>query len=362
MRKNHVFRPQVSEILEPRAVPSMAGVTVPTGIEGISVTLPKQISLTNPQVQAAFTAFDQSYIQAVDTLLATTGPNGLVVTSSSRAAFVSSIEESLQTFAQALVASLGTTSTSTTTTTTAPVSTTTPTTTTPSLSHSAVAKQVVSAIVGGGSTSLESQILALSIEQIESQVPTTLTASGTSNQALVPIVVSTAEQVRPTTVVPVAETAGPESSTDLGSTLGSSSSSSKAGEDVRSAFGGFLNDYFKAVQGTLMAAGSNGQVNPSTNRAAFDVKVNQSLQSLETALTASLARYPATSGLGPQIQSAIEGNGPSSLKTQLASLATPQGAQATVVRNFTQASAQAIDQALAAISGDIAKLMGPAGP
>ena len=361
MRKNHVFRPQVSEILEPRAVPSMAGVPVATGIQGIFVILPKQVSPTNPQVQAAFTAFDQSYIRAVDTLLSSTGPNGLVVpSSSSRMAFVSAIEESLQTFAEQLVLSLGTGSTTTTTTT---GSTTTTTTTTTGSTTSAAASQVVSAVVGGGSNSLQSQLLGLSIAQIASQVPNASAGSGASNQALVPNVVNTAEQVRPTTVIPVTEAVGTASSTtDAGSTTNPSSPSTKAADDVRSLFGTFLNDYFKAVQGTLLATGSNGQVSPQANRAAFDAKVNQALQSLQSSLSASLARYPATSGLGPQIQSAIEGNGASSLKGQLASLATPQAAQAAVVRNFTLGSTQAIAQALAAITGDVAKVMAPAGP
>ena len=345
MRKDHVFRPQLTETLEPRAVPSMAGVTVETGIPGVTVTLPKQVSLTNPQVRAAFTAFDQSYYRAADALLSTAGPDGLIVSTNGQAAFVRSIEDSSQILIEQLVQSLGTPSTGSTTST------------------SVVAAQVVAAIVGG-SNSLESQLLGLSLAQIESQVPNASATSGGSNQALVPNVVTTAEQVRVTNRVPVAEAVGPATAaSDLASTAKSPASPSpKAADDVRSAFGNFLNDYFKAVQGTLLAPGSAGQVSPQANRAAFDAKVNQSLQSLETSLSASLGRYPATSGLGPQIKSALEGNGPSSLKAQLANLATPQGAQSAVVRDFTLGSTRAIAQALAAIGGDVAKLVGPAGP
>ena len=364
MSKNHVFRPQVSEILESRAVPSLAGVTLATGIHGISVTLPQQVSLSNPQVQAAVTSFDQSYIEAVDTLLASNETSGLVPTPSSRATFVSTIEESLETLAEQIVASLGTTATTTgsTSTTTGSTSTTTTTgSTTTGSTTTTAAKQVVTAIVGGGSTSLESQILALSIEQLESQVATTTTTTTSTNQGVVPTVVSTAEQVRTKSVVPELASVESSSLTDLGSSTGSSASS-QASDAVRSAFGGFLNDYFKAVRGTLLAAGSNGQVNPSSNRAAFNVQVDQSIHSLDLALTASLARFPATSGLGPQIQSALEGNGASSLKTQLASLATPEAAQGTIVREFTLASTRVIAQVLATVSGDVAKLIGAAGP
>ena len=143
MRQHHAFRPQVVEILEPRAVPSMAGVSVPTGILGISVTLPKQVPITSPQVQAAFAAFDQSYIQAVNNVLLAPGPNGLVVPASNRAAFDAAVEQSLETLAHQLVLSLGTTSTGAT------------------ASTSTQANQVVNAIVGTGPNSLESQLQAL---------------------------------------------------------------------------------------------------------------------------------------------------------------------------------------------------------
>jgi len=349
MSKSHVFRPQVSEILDPRAVPSLAGVSLATGIHGISVTLPQQISPTNPQVQAAFAAFDQSYIQAVDTLLTANATNGLVVSSTSRANFVSAIETSLQTLAEQLIASLGTTAT------------TGSTTTAPTLTPSIAATEVVVAITGTGPNSLENQILALSIEQIENQISLTTATSNPSNQGLVPNMVTTAEQIRRTTVVPVLESTGAASTTDLVAASSLSSDASQAAAAVRSAFGAFLNDYFKAVQGTLLAAGSNGQVSPSSNRPAFDTKVSQAIQSLDTTLTASLARYPATSGLGSKLQSTIEGTGPSSLQGQLASLATPESSQGAVVRNFTLASSRTIAQFLAAVNADVAKLIGPSG-
>jgi hypothetical protein len=337
MRQHIAFRPQVWEILEPRAVPSMAGVSIPTGIPGVSVTLPKQISTTSPQVQAAFAAFDQSYIDAVDNLLLATGPNGqVVVVTGNRAAFNTAIEQSLETLAQQLVQSLGTTSTGST--------------------SSTAANQIVDAIVGTGTNSLESQLLALPTAAISLNVPVVLNTNGAS-QTIVPLVVDTAEVVRPTNRVPVVEGV---LASNVTIDVTSPSTSSNAADDIRSAFGNFLNDYFKAVQGVLLAPDATGQVNPQAHRGDFNVKVNQALQSLESRLTNTVGRYPAISALGPQIQAAIEGNGAASLKNGLANLATPESSQAIAVRDFTLSSTQAIAQALSLISGDVSKLLSPA--
>ena len=351
MRKSRVFRPSVAEILEARAVPSLAGVPLATGLPGISVTLPSQISPTNPQVQAAFTAFDASYTRAVDALLASPGAGGLVVPSSSLATFDAAIEQSLNTLAQQLVLSLNPGSTTTTTTTT-----------TTGTATSGVAIQVVAAIVGGGSSSLEGQLLALPVATIEQEVPTASVVATTTPAGAAQALVGTIEQVRPTVRVPVAEAAGPSTTTGPASTASPSAGSTRAADAVRSAFNGFLNDYFGAVQGVLLAPTSAGQVAPAANRAAFDAKVGQSLQSLQVRLAAALAADPTTSALKPQVLTAIGGAGASSLKGQLANLATPQAAQASVVRDFTLGSTRAIARALALIGGDLAKAVAPAGP
>ena len=364
MKKPHAFRPSLHEILETRAVPSMAGVAFATGLAGVSVTLPAQVSPSSPQVQGAFAAFDASYIRAVDTYLSAFGPGGQVTPQVGRANFVSAVEQSLNSLAEQLVLSLSAGSTTTTTTTTpaGPTSSTssTPTTTTATSTPTA-ASQVVSAIVGGGSTSLEGQLLAASAAQVALQVPITGTGTGGGQaQAAVANVVGTAEQVRPTVRVPVAEATGASTTTLPAST--SAGDSTTAPGSVRSAFNGFLNDYFKAVQGVLLAPGTSGQVNPSANRAAFDAEVGQAIQSLENQVSAALTRNPATSGLGAQVRSALGGAGASSLKAQLSGLATPQAAQAAVVRDFTLNSTQAIARALSLIGADVSKLTAPAGP
>jgi hypothetical protein len=342
-RQIREFRPWLSDTLEARAVPATLGVTTPVGLFGINVTLPNQVPTTSPQVQKAFAAFDQSYINAVDTILLAPSVNGVTVPSANRAAFDAAVEQSLETLAQQLVLSVTATTTTGSTT-------------------SSVSNQVVAAIVGNGSTSLESQLLAVSTTTIQLDLANA-TSVGTTSSTPLSTIVSTAEQVRPTTRVPDSESTG--TSTFLTNPTSTSSSSSltstRAANDVRSAFGNFLNDYFQAVQNTLLATDAAGQVNPTANRTAFDAQVNQALQSLETRLSTTLTRYPAATGLGPQIQSALEGNGASSLKTQLTNLATPSSTQATVVRDFTLGSTQAIAQALSLISGDVASALSPAG-
>ncbi len=141
MRKHRALRLRAVEALEPRAVPTatLASVTVSTGLPGINVTLPAQVPINSPQVKAAFVAFDQSYLNAVNNVLLAPGPNGLVVPSANRAAFDAAIENSLNVLARSLLQSLGGTSTT-----------------------SPAASQITEAITGGGSNSLESQLQALS--------------------------------------------------------------------------------------------------------------------------------------------------------------------------------------------------------
>jgi hypothetical protein len=157
----------------------------------------------------------------------------------------------------------------------------------------------------------------------------------------------------------VAQATGTTSATTSpSSTASPTPAPAKPADDVRSAFNTFLGSYFQAAQATLLA---NGSSTPQANRAAFNAEVGQAIQTLETSLTTALSRYPATSGLGPQIQSTLGGTGQTGLKSQLAKLATPEGAQAAVVREFTLGSTQAIAQALAAITGEVARLVTPAG-
>ena len=343
MRMTTSFRPRIADLLESRAVPATIGVVTPTGLPGLSVTLPSQVDVTSAPVQAAFQAFDQSYIRAVDTILLAQGTDGLVVPSRNLAAFDKAVEASLQSLAEQLVLSLN------------PTSPAGPTSTT------AAAGQVTAAIVGDDATSLESQLLARGVSAAALALPNVTSVANPAPLTAVPNVVTTAEQVRPTFRVPVAEGIGTAIPLTLsGPTSAGDATPAGVSAGVRSAFGNFLNDYFKAVQGVLLAPGANGQPNPAARRADFDAQVARSLQGLDARISTTLGRDPATSALGPQVQSAIEGADAASLRARLATLATPTTSQAAV-RDFTLGSTRAIAQALALIGGDVARLLGPAG-
>ena len=332
------YRPRIADLLEARAVPAMIGVVTPTGLPGLSVTLPSQVDATSASVRAAFRAFDQSYTRAVDTILLTQGTDGLVVPARNLAAFDKAVEASLQSLAEQLILSLN------------------PTTTTATTSG-----QVTAAIVGNDATSLESQLLARGVSAAALALPNVTSVANPAPLTAVPNMVTTAEQVRPTFRVPVTEGLGTAIPLTLsGPTSTGDATPSGVSGGVRSAFGNFLNDYFQAVQGVLLAPGANGQPDPGANRADFDARVTRSLQALEARLSTTLGRDPATSALGPRVQSAIEGADAASLRARLATLATPTASQAAV-RDFTLGSTRAIAQALALIGGDVAKLQGPVG-
>jgi len=349
MRPQHAFRPRIDEILESRAVPSAAGIATPTGIFGITVSLPPQVPTDSPRVQAAFAAFDQSFLRAVDNVLYAPGPDGRVTPSANRSAFNAAVEQSLETLAQQLIQVLENPL--------APGSPTTPTTT-----NSATESQVVEAIIGTSQSSLESQLLALATSSLSLTTPLSTHTGESSAASLVPNVVTTAELVRPTNRVPVAEGLFPSNSLATPSTSSASSDALQASREIRSAFGGFLSDYFKAVQGVLLVPDASGRIDTLANRAAFDARVSQALLSLESGLASAASRSPVTRGLTPHLQAAIGGDAATSLKSQLATLPTPANPQAAMVREFTLSSTQAIAQALALINSDLSRLLDPANP
>lgn len=342
MKIHRAFRPRVLEFLEDRAVPSVAGLSAPAGIStpagvfNLSVTLPPQVRVGSPPVAAAFAAFDASVERSVEVLLLAPGPGGTVDPSANRAAFNRAVVGALDTLAADLVRSLGDTSTS---------------------AGSAAASRVVSAIVGDGPGSLENQILALataSIRAVAIPVPVHLTPP---TPTPLTTFVDTAEQVRPTLRPPVApgDVAPPSTVGDL-----AASPSAGATQGVRSAFGDFLKDYFRAVDGVLLAAGPDGRVAPGAHRADFDAQVDRALERLGGELTATLGRHPAASSMVPKVLRAVEGDGPDSLRSRLGALPTPAGPQAATVRDFTLGSTRAVAGILAMISDDVARLLRPA--
>jgi predicted TIM-barrel enzyme len=334
LRKHRVFRPQVSELLEARTVPSMAGVTSTATLLGISVSLPSQVPIGSPKVQAIINTFDQSYEQAVESVLLAPGPGGSINLAANRPAFDAAVVKALDTLATDLVQTLGNV---------APTS--------------AVATQVVDAITGNSPNSLESQLLALPTQAIESTTTIVSASIPLVHGTPVPLVtfVGSAEQARPMTRVPVAQ-AAPSVGQEIGGLT--TGASTDAAQEIRKAFGAFLDDYFQAMKAVLLA-NQGGTVNPQATRADFDAHVSKALQALGGSLSGTLSRYPAAWGLASQIRESIASDQAASLKSQLKGLPTPAGPQAAIVRDFTMGSIKLVADALSMITGNVSQALNP---
>jgi hypothetical protein len=138
------------------------------------------------------------------------------------------------------------------------------------------------------------------------------------------------------------------------------SASSQAVQDIRDAFTTFLNDYFQAVRSVFPGASQDGQIDTLADRCTFDAEVDDALQVLDGRLSDivnSVSSNPASSTLTVGICAAILGDGPDSLKSQLAVLPTPAGSQETLLREFTLGTFQAVAGVLALIAGDVAQIL-----
>jgi hypothetical protein len=137
-------------------------------------------------------------------------------------------------------------------------------------------------------------------------------------------------------------------------------SSWQALQDIRDAFTTFLNDYFQAVRSVFLGASQCGQIDTVARRSTFDAEVNTALQVLDGRLSDivnSVNSDPASSTLTVGIREAILGDGPDSLKSQLAVLPTPAGSQATMLREFTLGTFQTVAGVLALIMGEVAQTL-----
>ena len=359
MKARRAFRPSLlgMSTLEHRVVPTTFGVVVPSGVLGLSVTLPSQVPVASQQVQTAFTNFDASYIKAVDSILLAPDANGIINPSANRTTFNAAVESALESLAEQLVLSLSNGSTTTTTTTTGSTSTTTTTgstststtTTTGSTSTSTVSHQVVSAIVGSSTTSLESELEAISTTAIQLNLANVTSVASSAAATPIASIVTAAETTHPTLRVPVAEETGVVSLGSTSTSSSSSSQSSKAINEVRSAFNNFLSDYFQAVRQTLLTPSATGQA----NRTAFDTQVSQAIKTLESRIESTISSYSGTNALGPQIQNLLQGNNADSLKSKLSQLPTPDVSQTNLVQSFNTSATQIVAQALSLITGDI---------
>jgi hypothetical protein len=138
------------------------------------------------------------------------------------------------------------------------------------------------------------------------------------------------------------------------------SASSQALQDIRDAFTTFLNEYFQAVRSVFLGASRYGQIDTLADRSTFDADVDAALQVLDGRLcdiVNSVNSDPASSTLTAAIREAILGDAPDSLKRQLAVLPTPAGSQATLLREFTLDTFQAVAGVLALIICDVSQIL-----
>ena len=320
MRIRRWFRPLVSDDLECRVVPSTASVALPPAIFGQTVPLPPQLQ-TGDQAREAFDAFLQSYSQAIQSVLLAPGPNGSIDLEANREAFDAIVKQALTALTSQLVQSLGK----------VPL-------------NSPEVAQVVDAIIGDGPDSLENQLLGLSTATIVQDAATGSLAGDTLHT-----IVQAAAQVTQAVVygtnsllVTQAIVSATPAVVAVGNNDATIDLSSQSLTEVRNAFSTFMNDYFQGVKDVLLAPDPYGKIDPSASRSVFDAKVTVSLQALIDEVSASGAFRGTSLESAEVLREEFLGNDPGSLKNQLASLPSPTGPEATMVRDFTLGSFRSI--------------------
>jgi hypothetical protein len=131
-------------------------------------------------------------------------------------------------------------------------------------------------------------------------------------------------------------------------------------QDIRDAFTTFLSDYFQAVRSAFLGASQYGQTDALADRSTFDADVRAALQVLDgrvSDIVNSVNRDPASSTLTVGIREAILGDGPDSLRNQLAVLPTPAGSQATIFRELTLGTFRAVAGVLALIMEGVSQIV-----
>ena len=341
MRMRREFRPQVSEWLEGRVVPSTAAATVPPPapaiVLGQAVPLPSAAT-SNAGVQAAFDTFIQGYRQAVATVLFSAGPGGAVDPAANRASFDAVVQQGLITLADQVVAALGNLA-----------------------SDPAVVAQVRAAILGDSPDSLASQLQSLPTATIAQDFADGAVPDAVLQAARQALALATGQALATGRAL-VAQGGAATAQAEAVSTGkdAATASSPQVLPEVRAAFGSFLTAYYRAVRDVLLAAGPEGTVNPAANRAAFDARVDAALQDLVDRVAATLAGDPATSALAGGVSESFLGDDPASLAKRLKAVPTPAGSGATALRAFTLESFRAAVDVFTLVAGDLAPLLGTA--
>jgi hypothetical protein len=337
MRRRRAFTPQVWDVLEDRAVPSLAAVAPPPILVGQTVALSPQVR-DSSQVHAAFDEFARSYFSAVNAILLAPDHGGVVDPAANRPAFDAAVKHALETLAQRVVASLGDSSTG-----------------------SNLTMQVVDAILGDGAGSLESQLMALSTSAIEGiadaaeSIPANATESIQQAATRVSAIIDSPTAVAPAVAQAQAEAVA-TASTRIPDDAPTAVELSKALPQAREAFGAFLGDYYRAVRDVLLATGADGIADASAARQRFDARVDASLKLLVDTVSRELESASAPTTSMDRVRAAIEEPGTGTLETQLASLATPENLEAATVRAFTIDAFRAVTSVFSLLAGDLAAI------
>lgn len=120
---------------------------------------------------------------------------------------------------------------------------------------------------------------------------------------------------------------------------------------VRTAYNGFIQDYFRSVDSVLLARGSNGAINPAANRALFDAEISSALDALAANLSAGAGTD--TPAVVAEASLTINGDGVESLRSRLEALPTPTGDQDATPRMFIHESLRTIATGLARTTAQI---------
>lgn len=341
MRTRRAFHPEVNESLEPRAVPSLATLSVAPAVVGQRIELPARgFDRAGVRTSAAIDDFTRRFSQAVEQILLATGRDGTVDPTASRDRFDATIREAIDALARELVASLEPTSTP------------------------AVAEQVREAIVGDTPDSLASQITALVTTAIE---------QGTVGSTLAADVTQLAERIR-NAVVPSEN--GTRSShviqggSDAVESIGfahtapitpTPAPSPEVIEEIRRAFGAFLADYLAAAREEMLAPSHERAAVVSTGRSEREQSVESSLRDLSSRLTDLLRHSGLDASRIESIVESIGGSGRQTLASRLASLPDPSNSPFRVIRDFTLGSFRTVAGFFECIVGDLRPLLAAMG-
>jgi hypothetical protein len=286
IRRN--FHPALAEILENRAVPSHAGVKA-------AFVQPFSAQFQDARAaQRDFNTFAAAYNHDFRTILYAADSSGNINPSANRAAFDTQVDTDLNTLDTNLTKDVSNLS-----------------------SASTLDSTIQDDIVGTGANSLQSLLDNL-------KTPTgVFTASQRqfvvgAHSAIASVdfeiifAIHSATNTSPTpTPTPTPSPTLPPGLNDLGAINGS--------------FLAFDRAYANDVRTILFAAASDGSVNPSANRAAFDTQVAKDLNTLNTNIANDLSNVSSNSTLLTEIQDVLVGTGSTSLQSRLAAISTPTG-------------------------------------